>query len=892
MDFLRSRQPWIEIAMLKQCFLTIVFLLLLPVMVMAQENLRALVLPFQVHSHQDLESLKQQLQSVVSQQLAERGIAIVKPPMPAPKETTGLALRDFRNLGSEVGADFVIWGSFTQIGKGYSLDAKVLESYTDKSPQLLYVEGEGTENILDSVRSLAKDISMQILELEKVAKVVVSGNKRIESDAITRVIETKSNTVYLTRHIRNDIKAIYKMGYFSDVRVKASDTPEGKVVTFQVQERETIRHIGVRGNRKFDEEEIKDILSAKAGAIVNINTFQNDITQIENLYKKDGYHNVKARYDIESLSDNRANIDFVIEEGDKAFVKAISFEGNRAYDDDKLKGLMKTKEKGFFSWLTSSGDLDRQSLEQDISKITAYYHNHGYIQARVAAPRVTYEQGSIYIDVKIEDGPQFSVGRVDIEGDLVHPKEELLQKLKISAEQVYNREILREDLLNLADIYSDNGYAYADISPRIDKDMEQHKADITYVIGKGPLVYFEKIIITGNTKTRDKVIRRQLKIYEQEQFSGKRLKRGTRNLYRLDYFGDLKVNTTQGSTRDKMVVNLDVTEKPTGAFSFGGGYSSVDNLFAMVSISQRNLFGRGQTLGLQAQLGSRTSTYTFSFTEPWLFDIPLSAGFDLYNTTKDYDTYDKDSLGGTLRLGYLFWDYTRAYFSYNYDRADIENVDESEASSSIKEFKGINVSHTIASTLRRDTRDRIFNPTEGSDNSVTVKHAGTPFGGDIGFTKYTANSKWFIPLFWDTVGMLNGRLGFVHSDSVGKLPTWERFYLGGMSTVRGYDWRDISPTDPATGDEIGGNKMMQFNAEFLFPLVKESGLRGVLFYDTGNAYDNGEDLSFGDLRQSAGYGFRWYSPIGPIRLEYGYILDDKEGRKGEGGWEFSMGMAF
>ncbi len=592
------------------------------------------------------------------------------------------------------------------------------------------------------------------------------------------------------------------------------------------------------------------------------------------------------------MSDNRANIDFIIEEGDKAFVKAISFEGNRAYDDDKLKGLMKTKEKGFFSWLTSSGDLDHQALEQDISKITAYYHNHGYIQARIAAPRVTYEQDSIYVNVKIEEGPQFSVGKVDIEGDLVHPKKELLEKLKISTGQILNREIIREDILNLADIYSDNGYAYADISPRIDKDVERHKADITYAIGKGPLVYFEKIIITGNTKTRDKVIRRQLKIFEQERFSGKRLKRGTRNLYRLDYFGDLKVNTTQGSAKDKMVVNLDVTEKPTGAFSFGGGYSSVDNLFAMASISQRNLFGRGQTLSLKAQLGGKTSTYTFSFTEPWLFDIPLSAGIDLYNTTKDYDTYDKDSFGGTLRLSYPFWDDTRAFFSYNYDLADIKNIIESEASSSIKEFRGTNISHTIAGTLRRDTRDRVFSPTEGSDNSVTVEHAGTPFGGDIGFTKYTAHSKWFVPLFWNTVGALNSRLGFVNSDSVGKLPTWKRFYLGGMGSVRGYNWRDISPKDPATGDEIGGNKMMQFNVEFLFPLIKNSGLRGVLFYDTGNAYDNGEDLSFGDLRQSAGYGFRWFSPIGPIRLEYGYILDDKEGKKGDGGWEFSMGMAF
>jgi outer membrane protein insertion porin family len=338
-----------------------------------------------------------------------------------------------------------------------------------------------------------------------------------------------------------------------------------------------------------------------------------------------------------------------------------------------------------------------------------------------------------------------------------------------------------------------------------------------------------------------------------------------------------------------MILKLDVTEKPTGSFSFGGGYSSVDHLFAMAAISQRNLFGKGQILSLKGQVGSRTTNYTLSFTEPWLFDIPLSAGVDLYNTSNDYDTYDKDSTGGTLRASYPVLEDTRAYFSYNYDVADIENLT-ADASSAIREFEGENEAHTVGSTLRRDTRDRIFNPTEGSDNGLTVEHAGTPFGGDIGFTKYTADSGWYIPLFWDTVGLIHGRTGFIGGDSTGKLPTWERFYLGGMNSIRGYDWREVSPVDPVTGDKIGGNKMIQFNLEFLFPLIKKSGLRGVIFYDTGNVYDNGEKLKLGDLRESIGYGFRWYSPIGPIRLEYGYILDSE--RKGEGGWEFSMGMAF
>ncbi|RLB81247.1 MAG: outer membrane protein assembly factor BamA [Deltaproteobacteria bacterium] len=880
--------------MLRKLLLVVLILLLCGASAIAQEEIRVVILPFEVHAPEELDYLRKQIPSLIEKQLKDEGVVIMEPGElleGVPGIEAGRGLERLRRLGLHVGADFVIWGSFTKIGKRFSLDAKVAESYGDAYPEPVYAEGEGLETLLDSVQKLARDLGMKIFKQEEVADVVITGNKRIESEAIKRILKTKKRDIYLAKHLQDDLKAIYKMGYFGDVRVEASSTPQGKVVTFRVVENETIRDTRIRGNKVFDDEKIKEVISVKPGSILNTNKLQGDLSQIENLYKEKGYHHVKVTYEKKPVSENRADIHFIIEEGEKVSIKAISFEGNKAYDSDTLKDLMKTTEKGFFSWFTSSGDLDHEVLDQDVSKIAAYYHNHGYIQAKVSEPKLTYEGKWIYINIKIDEGPQFKVGKVDIEGDLIRPKSELLEKIKITKEKVYNRELIREDILTLQDIYSDAGYAYADISPRIDQDSKKLTANVTYLINKGPLVYFEKIIITGNTKTRDKVIRRELKVYEHELFSGKRLKRGTRNLYRLDFFEDIKVNTSEGSADDKMILKIDVTEKPTGAFSFGAGYSSVDRLFAVFSVAQKNLFGRAQVLKLKAQLGRRTTSYTLSFTEPWLFDIPLSAGFDLYNMTSDYDTYDKNSLGGTLRFSYPVFDYTRAYLSYNYDQSEIKNLTD-DASSSIRELEGTNVAHTLTSVLRRDSRDRIFNPTEGSDNSIMVKHSGTPMGGDIGFTKYVADSGWYFPLFWDTVGLLHGRTGFIHGDPIGKVPVWERFYLGGMDTVRGYGWRDISPTDPVTGDKIGGNKMVQFNAEFLFPIIKKAGLMGVLFYDMGSAYNNGENisLSMSKLRESTGFGFRWYSPIGPIRLEYGYILDSE--RRGDGGWEFTMGMAF
>jgi outer membrane protein insertion porin family len=862
----------------------------------AQEQVRVVIFPFEVHAPERLDDLTGQIKGLVEKQLRDEGVVIVESDqalekLPNIKEG---GLNRLRTLGLNVGADFVIWGSLTKIGNRFSLDVKVMESYGNAPPEPVYVEGEGLETLLDSVQRVAKDLGLKVFRRERVAEVIVAGNRRIESEAIKRMMKTKKGDIYLAKHLQDDLKSIYKMGYFADVRVETSNTSRGKLVTLQVAENETIRNIGVKGNKKFDDEEIKDVISARPGAIMNINRLQGDLRQVENLYKEEGYHHAKVAYETKPVLENRVDVDFVIEEGKKVFVKTISFEGNKAYDAEKLRDLMKTKEKGFFSWFTSSGDLDHEALDQDASKIAAYYHNHGYIQAKVAEPMLRYEGEEIFITVKIDEGPQFMVGKVDVDGDLVQPKGELLEKIRIAQEEVYNRELIREDVLTLQDMYSDAGYAYADISPRIDQDSEKLTADVTYLINKGPPVYFEKIIITGNTKTRDKVIRRELKVYEQELFSGKRLKRGIRNLYRLDFFEDIKVNTTKGTGDDKMILKVDVTEKPTGAFSFGAGYSSMDQLFGVVSIAQRNLFGRAQVLNLRAQLGGRSSRYTLSFTEPWLFDTPLSVGFDVYNAIRDYDTYDKDSTGGSIRVSYPFFEYTRAYFSYNYDKSEIEDLTD-DASSSIREWEGTNIGHTVTAVLRRDSRDRIFNPTEGSDNSITVKHAGTPFGGDIGFTKYVADSGWYFPLFWGTVGLLHGRTGYIHDDSVGKVPTWERFYLGGMDSVRGYDWRDISPRDPVTGDEIGGNKMVLFNVELIVPIVRKAGLMGVLFYDTGNAYDNGEDIDLSDLRESIGFGFRWYSPIGPMRLEYGYILETDprgDGEGGEGRWEFTMGMAF
>ena len=856
------------------------------------ETVRVVVLPFKVHTVKDLSYMKAEISEVIKRHLKEEGAVVLEPEsaLDFTWEKKAESIDGIRNFGVQNGVDYVVCGSLTWIGEKFRLDAQVVESFGEGLPNVIIKEGQDIENLLGTVKQFARDIGMKLFKREKVARVLITGNKRIEADAIKRVIKTEPGDVYLAKSLSEDLKAVYSMGYFDNIRIEAEKAPEGKVIIFRVKEKPTIRNISFKGSIVYSDEELTEKIDIRSGSILNIFKVRSNIKMIEELFKEKKYHNAKVTYIISQLEHNQADLEFVIEEGEKFRIRSIMFEGNSAYDDKKLKKIMKTSVKGFFSWLTSSGDLNMADLDLDVAMITAFYHNNGYVESRVGEPKIEYQKNWIDITIKINEGPRFKIGKVDITGDLILPREKLLKNVKISRETYFNREIVRNDLLGLTDLYSDEGYAYTDISPRIDKDLDKLIVNITYVVEKGKQVYFENIFISGNKKTRDKVIRRELKVFEQELYSGQRLKRSVRNLYRLDYFEDVKVNTPRGSSDDKMILKIDVTEKPTGMFSFGGGYSSVEHLFFMASISQRNLFGRGQVLQVKGEWGGQTNRYNLSFTEPWLFDIPLSAGFDIFDWQTDFDTYDKDGQGGGVRFGYTVYDYTRAYLRFTYDVSEIKYADEDEpiVPDSIIELRGTNVTKSISTTLRYDSRDRMFNPTEGSDHRITLEYAG--FGGDIAFTKYLAETGWFIPLFKDTVGFLHGKVGYVKENPDGVLPDYERFYLGGINSVRGFEWHGIHLLEE--GIEVGGEKFVQFNVEYLVPLSKAAGLIGLIFFDTGNVFEKDDNIDLSDLRKSAGYGFRWYSPIGPIRLECGYILDRQEGEPKGGQWEFTMGTAF
>jgi outer membrane protein insertion porin family len=873
------------------CLILLIFLFLINDLAFGQQPVRVVILPFEVYAQEDLSYLKEQIPDVIKNQLQREGARVL---ILDQKTMVSRGLRadseaEIRRIATETGGNYVIWGSLTWLGQNFSLDAKMLSADTKEELYSFSAEGESVENLPGTVEVLVQKMIAKLFKRATIVEVEIKGNQRIEEDAIRRNIKVKKGDVFNLKTLSEDLKAVYAMGYFDDVRIDSQTVPGGKILIFVVKEKPTVRSILIKGNTwVYDDDEIKEELTIRKGSILNINTLQSDMRRIEELYKEKNFYNVKVKFNVYPREENQADIEYEIEEGKKFHIKKIEFIGNKAYSARKLKGLMETSEESILSWVTSAGDLNEENLSLDMAKLTAFYQNNGYVQARIGEPEVKFAEDGIDITIRIDEGQRYKVGEVTMAGDLIIPPDQLLGRLKIVDEEYYNRDTLRLDVITLTDIYADEGYANVDISPRIEEDLKKLEVNITFDIDKGKQVYFEEITITGNNKTRDKVIRRELTVYEQELYGGRRLKRSVRNLYRLDYFEDIKVDTAKGSADDKMKLNINVTEKDTGAFSFGAGYGNIENLFLTASVSERNLFGRGQTLALRGQLGSKTAKYTLSFTEPWLFDIPLSGGADVYNWQYSFSTYDKDSFGGNLRLGYPLIDFSRIYLTYTYDIADIKNVDE-DAADSIKRDAGENIKSSITTRVNYDSRNDLFHPTKGSTHSVSYEFAG--LGGTVGFNKIIGETGWYFPLIWKTVGVLHGKAGYVKQLQGMDLPDYEKFYMVGIDALRGFDRGDLSPRDD-NGSEVGGTKFVQANTEIRFPLVPQAGVYGVVFFDTGDIYGDGEDIALDNLRESAGCGIRWLSPMGPIRLEYGWILDPKPTDSASGGWEFSMASAF
>lgn len=731
-----------------------------------------------------------------------------------------------------------------------------------------------------------------------VAGIDVKGNRRIETDAVLNKTSTRVGSFFSRRILSNDIKKIFKMGYFSDVRADVTTGDVGINVTFIVKERPFIGAIRIEGNKNIEKDSIEEVLTFTKSTIFSLEKVKASERKIRSLYEDKGYFLVDVSYRLETSGDESVLV-FELSEGKKVRIKKINILGNKKIKDKEIRSIMETGEGGNFSWLTDSGKFKEDTLEKDIDSITAFYYNQGFIQVKVHEPQVflSPDRKWLYITIRISEGDQFNVGSLSFSGDLLDETveiEKIRSSLKTREGEIFKRGNLALDIAALTDIFSDKGYAFADVSPRTEIDNENKKVNLTFDAEKGSLAYIERINISGNTKTRDKVIRRELKIAEGDLYNGSDIRRSRQKVFNLSYFKDVSFSTRRGSDADKIVLNIDVEEGPTGTLSVGAGYSSQDGVIGTVQVSQANLFGKGQKLSLNAENGGRgVHNYNLSFTEPYLLDTKVTVGADVFKSGRGtYRTtrYSTSRKGFNLRTGVPVGEYTRMSLRYRLENLEIDDVEETAPQIIIAQ-EGLTETSSLRYSISRDSRDNYLNPTNGSNNSISFEYAGGILGKTNEFYKLEGASSWYFPAFWSHSIMFSARAGYARSLNDNPLHIGERFFIGGMRTVRGFDYRSIGPKQKGTDGldyVVGGDKNVIFNIEYIYTIDKDAGLKGVFFFDAGNVFSTYQNIDPGSLRQSVGFGFRWFSPVGPLRLEWGHILNPKAGDEKKV-WDFSIG---
>jgi len=712
----------------------------------------------------------------------------------------------------------------------------------------------------------------------------VEGNRRVQDAVILGRVKSTVGSAFNPTLLAEDIRSIFGLGFFDDVQLRVEDFEGGVKVVFVVTERPFVRDIDFVGNKKADRDTLQEKIDIKLGSVYNPVDVQRAVDKLRDYYEDEGYFEVQITPTVEKFADGDVRLIFNIVEGRQITIDKIVFRGNKGLTDAQLKDAMETKERQYF---ILRGKVQRQRLESDIDRIIALYNDNGFIQARVESHDVAIdrEQARVTITIVVVEGPQFRVGEVKVTGVTLLPELEVERQILLKPGDVFSLTRVRDSVQGILNLYSTIGRASAEVTPRRDQLTEISQINLTFEITEGPEVYVERINISGNVRSEDKILRRELPLHEGDLYTLQKKDRARQKLVNLGYFESVNVTTQPGSDKTKIIVNVEVVERPTGIFSIGGGYSSADSLVGTIDLAQRNFLGRGWEVAIRIRAGATTQQGTISFTEPWLFDRPLSAGFDIYKSIRNYQDYTYDTTGLNLRLSHPFAEYWRWLLGYRVSQDDISNLSDT-ATPELVDQKGTTITSAVSGSLTRDSRDVVAAPSRGGQTTLTMDFAG--LGGDSQFFKATVLQTYFKPLWFGHVLGTRAEAGYGTGWGGQDFPLFERFYLGGPNTIRAFKFRSVSPVDSA-GFKTGGTSEVLGNVEYVVPLP--FGLRVAAFFDVGNVYGFGTSFDPTDLRYGPGGGIRWQSPFGPIRVDYGFNIDRRAG-EGPGAFHFSVGSPF
>ena len=770
-----------------------------------------------------------------------------------------------------------------------------------------------------------------------IAKIKFRGNRKAEDDAIRANLYSQVGEKLSAEHLRADIHAIWKMPYFDDVQVEEDEDAKGRVIiTFVVREKPSIRKIYVAGARELGLDKINEVLDLKKDTIYDPTKVKRNVEKVRDLYVEKGYYLAEVTSDIKRIDNTHVDVYFIVDEHAKVEVRRITFLGNRALPTSELKRVMQTQEGGWLSFLTSSGTYKEDTFERDLLIVTSYYYDKGYINAKLGKPvvEISNDKRYLYLTLSVDEGEQFRVGKIDFRGDLLTDKKEYYKRMTVREGDTFNRSKLVQDITHLNDLYKDAGYANVNIQPLTAIDANTRTVDVTFEAQKGNLVYFNRIQIRGNTKTRDKVIRREMRVYEGELYNQTRLDRSKRLVQQLGFFDRVELSThAVENDPDRIDVTIEVGERATGTFQIGAGFSSVENFIGQAQVAQNNLFGRGTSLQLQAQISSIRQLFSLRYVDPYFLDTKLTFAFNVYNSLLYYPSFNRTARGGEITFGYLLGDYTRVFGTYKLEDVLVkENANgitvggfaptSQVAPGTISNLFRSGVTSSVRLSLNYDTRDDRMFPKHGMFHSLSVEFADPVIASQSVFTRVSGFLRFYKPIWGPFIFRVNAEGGLVISRSPQGVPVYERYFIGGINSIRGFRLYSLGPrvntlsgVDPSaflTQFNIGGNMQLILNTEIEFPIIAAVNIRGVVFFDAGNAYNlegrycparsavaNIPQVfnpcnsypTFANLRYSVGFGFRWQSPIGPLRFEWGIPLNRQHGED-HIVFEFTIGNFF
>lgn len=740
----------------------------------------------------------------------------------------------------------------------------------------------------------------------------VEGIQRTEAGTVFSYLPVKVGEKLDDEKAATAIKALYGTGFFKDVRLEV----ENDVLIVMVQERPAISQIDFIGLKEFDKKQLMDGLKQVGlaeGRIFDKSLLDKAEQELKRQYLSRGKYAVAITTTVTPLERNRTAISFNISEGEVAKIQQINIVGNQAFPEKELLDLFVLSTPGWMSWWSKNDQYSKQKLAADIETMRSHYLNRGYLEFNLDSTQVSIssDKQSIYITINITEGQKYTVSDIKLAGEMLVPEEELRKLIKIQPGDVFSREKLTETTKLIGDRLGKDGYAFANVNAVPELNKEKQEAKFTFFIDPGRRVYVRRINVTGNTKTRDEVVRREMRQMEGAWYASDKVARSRERIDRLGYFSDVNVETPAvAGTTDQVDMNVSVTEKPTGSIMAGAGFSSSEGFILSGSISQANVFGSGNYLSTQFNTGKINKVYSLSYTNPYYTDDGISRGFDIYkrktnSSSLSVSRYDSDSVGGGVRFGVPLNEMDTVNFGLSVERTQLTLYTDPAAGavSPQRYVDYVNEFGDTNSTLRgdigwaRDTRDSIIYPTKGSMKRAFAE-TGLP-GGDIKYYKLSYQHQWLSPLIQDFTLMLNGEVGYANGYGGKPLPFFKSFFAGGNTSVRGFKSSSLGPKD-IDGNALGGNRRLVGNVEVLFPIPgmkKDKSLRMSVFLDAGSVFGDGDiggqysKMSFSDMRYSTGLAVSWQSPMGPMKFSIAAPLNSKATDKLER-FQFILGSTF